>query len=193
MVMRYNTGEAPAIAAIPQETKPMTTRRSFLAAALAGPVLAAAPFAASDAQAQAPVTVIGAIRVDVSRLQAQGWGSTALAIKLGLERELAQALGPHLRRGGGSTLNVAVRGVFLNSYAGGGGGRWGGGAEGGADSFDSEVTVLSRGNRIIATYPVLSTVPASSAGPWYLPDIDQRRMEGLIRVNAGWIKRYVLG
>lgn len=171
----------------------MTTRRSFLAAALAGPVLAAAPFAGIAARAQAPVTVIGAIHVDVSRLQAQGWGNTALAIKLGLERELAQALGPNLKRGAGSTLNVAVRGVFLNSYAGGGGGRWGGGSDGGSDSFDSVATVVSRGNRVLATYPVLSTVSASSAGPWYLPDIDQRRMDGLIRVNAGWIRRYVLG
>ena len=172
----------------------MTTRRSFLAAALAAPTLAIASFP-GGALAQTPVpagtTTISAIRVDVSRLQAQGWGSNALAIKLGLERELAEALGPRLHRGPGPTLNVAVRGVFLNSYAGGDGGRWSGG--GTSDSFDSEATLVGRGNRIIATWPVLSTVPAGSAGPWYLPDIDQRRMDGLIRHNAGWISRYVGG
>lgn len=174
----------------------MTTRRSFLAVTLAAPTLAIASFRSDGALAQNPVqaraTTISAIRVDVSRLQDQGWGSNALAIKLGLERELTEALGPRLHRGAGPTLNVAVRGVFLNSYAGGDGGRWGGGG-GTADSFDSEATLIGRGNRIIATWPVLSTVPAGSAGPWYLPDIDQRRMNGLIRHNAGWISRYVGG
>ena len=167
----------------------MITRRSILGAAFAGPALATTPF---GAQAQAQATAIGAIRVDVSRLQAQGWGSNALAIKLGLERELAAAFGRNLTRGAGATLNVAVRGVFLNSYAGGDGGRWGGGGSS-SDSFDSEATLVGRGNRILGTWPVLSTVSAASAGPWYLPDIDQRRMDGLIRHNAAWIKRYVLG
>lgn len=170
----------------------MTTRRRFLAASLTTPALMLAGLDRASAQSQ-PVA-IGAIRVDVSRLAAQGWGSNALAIKLGLERELTAALGPYLRRGAGPTLNVAVRGVFLNSYAGGGGGgRVGGGGNQGADSFDSEASLVGRGNRVIATYPVLSTVPSSAAGPWYLPDIDQRRMTGLIQHNAAWIKRYVAG
>lgn len=167
----------------------MITRRGILGVGIAGPVLAVAPFGSGPARAQA--ISIGAIRVDVSRLQAQGWGSNALAIKLGLEQALASELAGHIRPGAGPTLNVAVRGVFLNSYAGNDGGRWSGGST--SDSFDSEATLVARGNRIISTWPVLSTVPASSAGPWYLPDIDQRRMDGLIRHNAGWIKRYVLG
>jgi hypothetical protein len=170
----------------------MTTRRSILAAVLAAPALAITSLKFGEAQAQA--SQIGAIRVDVSRLTAQGWGSQALAIKLGMERELAAQLGPALRRGAGPTLNVAVRGVFLNSYAGGGGGgRWGGGGNAGADSLDSEATLVERGNRVVATWPVLSTVSSASAGPWYLPDIDQRRLDGLIRHNAAWIKRYVAG
>jgi hypothetical protein len=167
----------------------MISRRSILGAGLAGSVLAVAPLGAGSASAQ--VSTIGAIRVDVSRLQAQGWGSNALSIKIGLEQALAAALAGHIRQGAGPTLNVAVRGVFLNSYAGNDGGRWSGGST--SDSFDSEATLIARGNRVISTWPVLSTVPASSAGPWYLPDIDQRRMDGLIRHNAGWIKRYVLG
>jgi hypothetical protein len=169
----------------------MITRRGILGAGIAGPVLAVAPLGAGEANAQ--VSAIGAIRVDVSRLQAQGWGSNALSIKIGLEQALAAALAGHIRQGAGPTLNVTVRGVFLNSYAGSDGGRWGGGGGGSSDSFDSEATLIARGNRVISTWPVLSTVPASSAGPWYLPDIDQRRMDGLIRHNAGWIKRYVLG
>lgn len=169
----------------------MTTRRTVLAAALAAPFLSVG---LPGRQALAQDGAVGAIRVDVSRLAAQGWGSNALAIKLGLERELAAALGPALRRGAGPTLAVTVRGVFLNSYAGsGGGGRFGGGGGNTSDSFDSEVSLIGRGNRVISTYPVLSTVSASSAGPWYLPDIDQRRIDGLIRHNAAWIKRYVAG
>jgi len=167
----------------------MTRRRDLLQAGLLALAASLVPVAAS---AQTPE--IGAIRVDVSRVAAQGWGSNALMIKLGMERALAEALGPSLRRGAGPTLNVVVRNVFLNSYAGGGGGgRWGGGGNGGSDSIDSEVTLVGRGNRVLATYPVLSTVPSASAGPWYLPDIDQRRIEGLIQHNAGWIKRYVSG
>lgn len=171
----------------------MTTRRTVLAASLAAPALVLASLRHAEAQAQVPS--IGAIHVDVSRLAAQGWGSNALAIKIGLEQELTAALGPTLRRGAGPTLNVAVRGVFLNSYAGGGGGggHFGSGASQSSDSFDSEATLVGRGNRIIATYPVLTTVPASAAGPWYLPDIDQRRLTGLIQTNAAWIKRYVSG
>jgi hypothetical protein len=170
----------------------MTTRRTFLAGSLTFPALAV--LGGGDAGAQQSAA-IGAIRVDVSRLATQGWGSNALAIKLGMERELATALGPALRRGAGPTLNVAIRNVFLNSYAGGGGGggRVGSGASQSSDSFDSEATLVGRGNRVIATYPVLSTVPSSAAGPWYLPDIDDRRLEGLIRHNAAWIKRYVAG
>jgi hypothetical protein len=170
----------------------MTTRRAFLALSLAAPALALAPVGAALAQAPGP---IGGIRVDVSRLVEQGWGEHARAIGAGLERELRAAFGGDIRRGG-PTLVVSVRQVFLNSYAGngGGGGRWGGG-DGGAssDSFESQASLVGRGNRVLATYPVLSTVPASSAGPWYLPDIDKRRIENLIRHNAGWIKRYVAG
>lgn len=167
----------------------MISRRNILGAGLAGSVLAVAPMGATGASAQ--VSTIGAIRVDVSRLQAQGWGSNALSIKIGLEQALAAALAGHVRQGAGPTLNVTVRSVFLNSYAGSDGGRWSGGSS--SDSFDSEATLVARGNRVISTWPVRSTVPASSAGPWYLPDIDQRRMDGLIRNNAAWIKRYVLG
>lgn len=171
----------------------MIARRQFLAICLAGTAALALAVPAAEAQP----SVIGAIRVDVSALESQGWGGHALAIKLGMERELAAALGADYRRGRGTTLVVTVRGVFLNSYAGGGGGgggRWGGGGGGNtSDSFDSVATLVAPGNRVIATYPVLSTVSAFSAGPWYLPDIDQRRLDGLIKHNAAWIKRYVTG
>lgn len=31
--------------------------------------------------------------------------------------------------------------------------------------------------------------PPSDAGPWYLPDIDRRRLEGLLRVYVAWARR----
>lgn len=174
----------------------MTSRRAFLSRALATAALS--PFAGSVALAQA-YGGIGGIRVEVSGLVAQGWGENAGAIRAAMERQLQAAFAGDIRRGG-PLLVVAIRKIFLNSYAGGGGGgggggRWGGGDGGGAgsDSFESEAALIGPGNRVLATWPVLSTVSAASSGPWYLPDIDQRRIATLIQHNAGWIRRYVAG
>ncbi|SEG83350.1 hypothetical protein [Bosea lathyri] len=167
------------------------TRRNALAAALAGAILAVSPLASLPALAQA--AVVGAIRVDVSRLVEQGWGPNAAAIKAGLERELALALGPAFRRGAGPLLFVKVNGIFMPSYAGGGGGGRFGGGGGSNDSFDSVATLIGPDNRVLATYPILSSLSSGYSGAWYLPDIDQRRINALIQTNAAWIKRYVVG
>ena len=69
----------------------MTTRRAFLAAALAAPALALSPLAAT-----AQTATIGGIRIVISPLVQEGWGYHVPAIKAGLEREamkLAQAVG----------------------------------------------------------------------------------------------------
>lgn len=163
----------------------MTTRRAFLAASLAAPALALSSHAAT-----AQGTVIGGIRVDTSRL-VRDWGAHAGAIRVGLERELAAAFGPAIQRGG-PLLFVTVRAVRLSSYAAAGGGE-GSGSGGNFDTLDSETLLLGKGDRVLASYPILSTIDAGSAGAWYLPDIDQRRIAQLVRVNAAWIKRYVAG
>jgi hypothetical protein len=163
----------------------MTTRRAFLAASLAAPALALSPY-----EVMAQPTAIGGIRVDTSRL-VRDWGAHAGWIKVALERELAAAFGPALRRGG-PLLFVTVRAVNLSSYASAGGGE-GSGNGGNFDTIDSETLLLGAGDRVIASYPILSTVDAGSAGAWYLPDIDQRRLDQLVRNNAAWIKRYVAG
>lgn len=163
----------------------MTTRRAFLAASLAAPALALPPYAA-----MAQGTAIGGIRVDVSRLF-RDWGAHADAIRIAMERQLAAAFGPVLRRGG-PLLFVRVRAVNLSSYAAAGGGK-GGGNAGNFDTFDSETLLLGAGDRVIATYPILTTIDAGSAGAWYLPDIDQRRLAQLVSNNVAWIKRYVAG
>lgn len=165
----------------------MITRRILALAALSG--LAAGAIFPVAAQAQA--RQIGAVKVDASRLVDQGWGTQAPAIGAAMEQELITQLGPMFRRGSGNTLLVTLRGVWLASYAGGGGG--GKPTSGGAsnDNLDSVATVLDRQGREIASWPILSTELSSSGGAWYLPDIDRRRVQALIRNNALWIKRYL--
>lgn len=108
-----------------------------------------------------------------------------------MEQELITQLGPMFRRGSGNTLLVTLRSLWLASYAGGGGG--GKPTSGGAsnDNLDSVATLLDRQGRVIASWPILSTELSSSGGAWYLPDVDRRRVEALIRNNALWIKRYL--
>ncbi|AMJ60738.1 hypothetical protein [Bosea sp. PAMC 26642] len=171
----------------------MTTRRKFFALALAGSALTMLAACQPRSALQPAGTRIGAIRVDVSRIAAQGWGENARNIQLAMERKLATILGPAYQPGAGPTLQVVVRGVWLASYAGGGGGskpRDGGSSN---DNFDSETTLIGSGGRILGSYPVLSTISSGSGGPWYRPDVDQRRIAALIENNALWIRRYVLG
>jgi alpha-beta hydrolase superfamily lysophospholipase len=80
----------------------MTTRRSLILQAMAGAVLAATGPALAQAR------TVGAIRVDTSRLAAQGWGPRSQEIKRDLERQLATTLDPMIRRGG-PTLAVLSR------------------------------------------------------------------------------------
>jgi hypothetical protein len=169
----------------------MTTRRAFLMSSLAATALASSPLGAASALAQAQGP-IGGIHVDVSRLVEQGWGANAGTIKAGMERELRTAFAGAIQRGG-PVLVVKVRGIYLTSYAGNGGGRWGGGGGQNNDNLDSEAVLVGAGNRVLASYPVLSTISASYSGPWYLQDIDQRRIVSLIQNNVAWIKRYVAG
>ena len=98
----------------------MTTRRNLLSLGLTGAALALSPPLATAALAQA--RTIGAIRVDTSRIARQGWGENADRIRVAMERQLAETLGPLYRRGQGATLHVLVKGVWLSSFAGGSGG-----------------------------------------------------------------------
>ena len=160
----------------------MPTRRAFLSATLAVPV------AVAVAPALAQVGAIGAVRIETGPLVRQGWGARAAAIRAGLERAIRAQLGGSSR--GGATLVVTVKAIQLSSYAGYDDDDWPG--AGNTDYFESEVAVVS-GGRTLARYPVMSAVSANSAGPWNLPDIDDRRLAGLIRHNAAWIARYARG
>jgi len=162
----------------------MTTRRAFLAASLAAPALALSSYAVL-----AQPVAIGGIRVDTSRL-VRDWGAHAAWVKVALERQLGAAFAPTLQPGA-PLLYVTVRAISLSSYAAVGGGA-GGGSAGNSDSLDCQTLLLGRGDRVLATYPILTTLDAGDAGAWYLPDIDQRRLDRLVRATASWIKRYVV-
>lgn len=164
----------------------MTTRRAFILSAIAGSVLAAHGPALSQARS------IGAIRVDASRIAAQGWGERSIEIKRALERQLATTLAPMIRRGG-PTLNVTVKGVWLASWAGGGGG--GKPSDGGAsmDNFDADYVLTGSRGEVLGSWPILSNIGSDSGGAWYRPDVDQRRVAALIENNALWIRRYLGG
>lgn len=164
----------------------MTTRRVFVLSALAGAVLASAGPALAQAR------TIGAIRVDTSRLAAQGWGQRSQEIKRDLERQLATTLAPMIRRGG-PTLTVTVKGVWLASFAGGSGGSKPSGAGGSNDNFDADYVLTGLRGEVLGNWAILSNIGADSGGAWYRPDVDQRRVAALIENNALWIRRYLGG
>lgn len=134
-------------------------------------------------QTASPVA-IGGVRVDTGPLAAKGQSATAAAIKPMLERELAG-----LRRAArhGATLQVTVTGLYLASYAGGQS------ATLGNDTLESEAVLVGPDGREIARYPIMSIMAPSFSGAWYLPDINQRRIDALVANNAQWIRRAVRG
>ncbi len=164
----------------------MTTRRAFVLSAMAGALLASA------GPALAQVRTVGAIRVDTSRLAAQGWGQRSQEIKRDLERQLATTLAPMIRRGG-PTLTVTVKGVWLASWAGGGGGGKPGDGGSSNDNFDADYVLTGPRGEVLGSWPILSNISSGSGGAWYRPDVDQRRVAALIENNALWIRRYLGG
>ncbi len=153
----------------------MLARRAILTG-LAAAVLAGCQTAVQTAS---PVA-IGAIRVDTGPLAAKGQSATAAAIRPMLERELA-SLRSAARHS--ATLHVTVTGLYLTSYAGGQS------ATLGNDTLESEAVLVGTDGRELARYPVMSIMAPSFSGAWYLPDINQRRIDALVANNAQWIRR----
>ena len=131
-----------------------------------------------------PPVAIAAIRVDTGPLAAKGQSATAAAIKPVLERELASL---RTANRGGATLQVTVTGLYLTSYAGGQAVTLGN------DTLESEARLIGADGSEIARYPIMSIMAPSFSGAWYLPDIDQRRIDALVANNAQWIRRAVGG
>jgi hypothetical protein len=126
----------------------------------------------------------------VSVLRSRDIGPTADLLQQVLTAELRKEFAGRLG-GPGSRLLVRITGVSLNAYAGSGGGRWGLGSGTNNDYLEGEALVVGRRGEILARYPQLSAVPASSGGAWYLPDSEQRRVVALAQHFAGWLTRTV--
>lgn len=171
------------------------TRRTLLSLGVALGASLALAGCQTASPALGPGGTVGSIGVDIEPLLAQGWGPNAALVKITMENELATVFAGRVQRGA-PRLVVRVNSILTPSYVGnsGGGGRFGGGGGNGTNDYlDSEARLLGPRGEIVAAFPVLSAVPASSSGAWYLQDNDTRRLQTLARHNASWVGRSVLG
>jgi hypothetical protein len=160
--------------------------RRFVLTALGG---ALATAAAGPAAAQA--TTFRAISIDTQPLARLGASSTAELIRGLLQRELPAAFAGRITGARGApTLIVRVTALSLASFAGEGGGNGGGATA--TDYLEGEALVVPAGSRVpVRRVPVLSAVPSASAGAWYLPDNELRRIRYITSHFAGWMARMV--
>ena len=88
-------------------------------------------------------------------------------------------------------LYVRITGLSLNAYAGGSGVGFRGRSAGvDSDYLEGDFQVLGPRGEVLAGRPMVVNTPASSGGAWYLPGNEQRRIEAIARIFAGWIRRY---
>jgi hypothetical protein len=158
----------------------MMTRRLVLASSLGAAAFTLVP---GIAAAQVP---IGSIKIQFLPAVTHAWGANVAIVRSELERTLIDLLGPSLQRGAGTRLVVTIGRLWLASDIRGG--RFSGASD---DYLESTATLYDRGNRELASYPIMSTELSGGAGAWYRPDIDQLRLRALARNNAYWIKRYI--
>jgi hypothetical protein len=164
----------------------MTLSRRLLVAAAASGL-----FAARSAAQPAPAR-FASISVDVTRLDAQGFGAQAHHLRSALTGALRDAFSGRIGRPG-PALVVRITGLSLRSYAGGGSSRWGFGGGGDTDYLDGEAVIVGPHGAVLARYPQLSALPSSSGGAWYDPASERRRIEALARHYAGWLVRAIPG
>ena len=166
------------------------TRRAMLCA------LAWAPSAASRAHAQASASGrpaglrLRTVVVDASRVAALGDPSGADRLAHVLARQICAVFGDLMAPGdaGGATLVARMSSLYLTSYAGSRdyGGRHSSGS--GNDSLEGVGLVTSGGRRLSET-PILAVLDPGYSGPWYLPDIDDRRVDSISHQFAWWLRR----
>ena len=162
----------------------MNTRRSVLMLALSG--LAAAGLLATNQPSWARPRIARAaagLTVDVSRLTALGLGPTADIVRQVVASEFAGYAG--------TRAVIRVTGISFNAFAGSDGGR---GRSGGAnvDYIEGDLLILGPRGEVVSQHHQVSSSPASSGGPYYLPGSEQRRVEALARNFAGWLKRQAM-
>jgi hypothetical protein len=169
--------------------RPVTLRAAGATLGLAVLLWTGAP---GPARAEPPAGFAAAglsgIRVDVQPLLAQGGGAQALALRddltAALRTEFADRLG-----GAGPVLVVRIKGLTINPYAGGEGGRGRFGGGGQTDYLDGDALLVGRRGEVLARHPQLSATPASSGGAWYDPESERRRVAAIAGHYAGWLRR----
>ena len=135
--------------------------------------------------AQARPAPRGGISVDVTPLLEKGLDGFAEMLRADLDRALADEFAGRL--GPGQRIIVQIHGITLTDY-------------GGKDSLyyendylDGTVTLIGPDGREVTTQKILTVLPASNGGPWYIAGSEQRRAAGLARSFASWARRYTLG
>lgn len=131
------------------------------------------------------------IEVDLAPLRSAGAGPQADFLRARLLASLRSAFADRIDPKAGAVLSVRVNALQLGTFVGASDGDpyEGGGP---SDYLGSDALMMG-GSVVRATYPILSAVPASSAGPWYAPDIDARRVAALAEHHARWIRTTILG
>lgn len=162
----------------------MMNRRTLLGALGAFGLAATLPMPAA---AQA---ALSAVSVDVSRLRASGLGPFADHLGRALLAETRAAFADRLGVAGGARLVVRIDRIQLASYVGeSSGGLFSSGTPN--DYLDGQALLIGRGGEVLAVYPQLLALPASSGGAWYVPGGEQRRAEALARTYAQWLRRKI--
>jgi hypothetical protein len=176
------------------------SRRTFL---MTGAALAAAAVGGCVTSRDVPLPAgeaaalrLRSVRVDAGPLRARGLAPWADQVRAAMQPELETLFAARLAPGDrqADTLVARVDSISLASWAGGGGGdRWFGGGGSDTDYMEGYALVIGANGAERARYHILLALPASSAGAWYRPDIDNRRIAGLARTFAGWAHRRVIG
>ena len=160
------------------------SRRTLLAALALLPLGACAHL---GLEPRLPARRFRDLRVDVSPMVAKGvpnWAArVAEALTPALRREFADMLAPSDRKAPVLTLEIAA--VDIPIYTGGFNfdpfGTYG--ADSAIDWIDGWIVTPDTRRH------VTTTCAAGLSGPWYLPDIDQRRLDRICAVFAGWARK----
>jgi hypothetical protein len=152
-------------------------RRGVLAAMASSLGLALAPL---GAKAQNATNIrIGAIRIEASPYAEQ----IAPIMLPALQKAFADRLAPGNRHA--AVLLVRIDSLSFTSYV---------------DTADPKADVdwmsgagrlIGPGNQLLGDYPLTINLPASYSGAWYLPDIDERRLDSLCQAFSQWLRRAV--
>ena len=156
-----------------------------LALLLAGCVGAGRPLPSDEASRLRIATV----RVDTSRLAAQGWGIGARDVASRLGDAVRSSFSDRIDGRNGATLVVRVIGINMPTYVGGSG-MFGHPA---SDSVESEAVLVGPRGDELARYPMLSALPATSGGAWYDPANEVRRLDAALEHHAQWLRNTIIG